>query len=81
MKLTVRLFAMVRDSAGDGTLDLDLPESATIAMVRDELVARLPELASLSGNLRFAVNAEYAGDEMVVKASDEIACIPPVSGG
>lgn len=81
MKITVRLFAIARDAAENGTLELELTEGATIGTVRRELVARLPELAAMSTALRFAVNEDYAHDDTVVQASDEVACIPPVSGG
>jgi len=79
----VRLFAMLREGAGTGSLDLRLPSGATVADAlaalgdRDarlgELLARLPVTA--------AVNREYAGSEEVLEDGDELALIPPVSGG
>jgi MoaE-MoaD fusion protein len=76
MEVTVRLFAMLRERAGAGEVVLDLPEGAR---VRDAL-------ASLSGlaegiPLVMAVNREYADEEQVLDAGDELALIPPVSGG
>jgi len=81
MKVTVRLFAIAKDAMGDGTVELTLDDGATVANVRESLLERLPELNSMSSLLRFAVNADYANDDTVVQATDEIACIPPVSGG
>lgn len=81
MKVSVRLFAVAKDAMGDGVLELELNDGATIADVRNGLVARLPDLNAMSALLRFAVNEDFADDSTVVHATDEIACIPPVSGG
>ena len=76
MEVTVRLFAMLRERAGVPELTLDLPEGAR---VRDAL-------ASLEGiaegiPLVMAVNREYADAEQALDPGDELALIPPVSGG
>jgi MoaE-MoaD fusion protein len=76
VEITVRLFAMLRERAGAGSVTLELPEGAR---VRDAL-------ESLSGlaegiPLVMAVNREYASEEQVLGAGDELALIPPVSGG
>ncbi len=78
----VRLFAMLREGAGSGTLELELEPGTTVeqALRRlaeerpvGELLRRLP--------LRTAVNREYADGATVLEAGDELAVIPPVSGG
>jgi MoaE-MoaD fusion protein len=76
VEVTVRLFAMLRERAGAGSVTLELPEGAR---VRDAL-------ESLSGlaegiPLVMAVNREYASEDDVLDAGDELALIPPVSGG
>ena len=76
MEVTVRLFAMLRERAGVPELTLELPEGAR---VRDAL-------ASLEGiaegiPLVMAVNREYADAEQALDLGDELALIPPVSGG
>jgi MoaE-MoaD fusion protein len=76
VEVTVRLFAMLRERAGAPAVTLELPEGAR---VRDAL-------DSLSGlaegvPLVMAVNREYASEEQVLDAGDELALIPPVSGG
>ena len=76
MEVTVRLFAMLRERAGAGELVLDLPEGAS---VRDAL-DRLGDLAE-DLPLVLAVNREYAPEHQVLGAGDELALIPPVSGG
>jgi MoaE-MoaD fusion protein len=76
MEVTVRLFAMLRERAGAPEVTLELPEGAR---VRDALES-LHELAE-GIPLVMAVNREYADDERVLDAGDELALIPPVSGG
>jgi molybdopterin converting factor subunit 1 len=78
MVVRVRLFAQLRERAGASELELELPEGAR---VRDALAA--PAVASLAGGLPLvlAVNREYAGAEAPLSAGDELALIPPVSGG
>ncbi len=76
MKVTVRLFATLRERAGASELLLELPDGAR---VRDALDA----LGEFAGGLPLvmAVNREYARDDRVLEAGDEVALIPPVSGG
>jgi MoaE-MoaD fusion protein len=76
VEVTVRLFAMLRERAGAPELVLELPEGAR---VRDAL-AELSELAA-GLPLVMAVNREYAGEDEPLSAGDELALIPPVSGG
>lgn len=76
MRVTVRLFAQLRERAGRRELELDLPEDAA---VRDALAA-VEELTS-GLPVVMAVNREYADESVRLRAGDELALIPPVSGG
>ena len=76
MVVTVKLFAMLRERAGARELTLDLPDGAR---VRDAL-ASLGELAE-GLPLVMAVNRDYADADVELSADDELALIPPVSGG
>jgi len=78
VEVTVRLFAMLRERAGAPELMLELPDGAR---VRDALESE--PLAALADGipLVMAVNREYADGEQVLDAGDELALIPPVSGG
>jgi MoaE-MoaD fusion protein len=78
----VRLFAVLRERAGSGSVEVDLPEGATVADAMTEL-SKLPTLAGVLDRLKvaMAVNREYATADTELKAEDEIALIPPVSGG
>jgi MoaE-MoaD fusion protein len=76
MEVTVRLFAMLRERAGARELTLELPDGARVRDALDQLgdlAAGLP--------LVMAVNREYAPEDQVLDAGDELALIPPVSGG
>jgi molybdopterin synthase catalytic subunit len=76
MEVTVRLFAMLRERAGRPAVTLELPEGARVA----DALAELDGLAD-GLPLVMAVNREYADEGRVLDAGDELALIPPVSGG
>lgn len=81
MTLTIHLFARARELAGADTVTLELPPGSTVADVRRALAGRFPALASLLGVSVIAVNHDFAEDSRVIATSDELAVIPPVSGG
>ena len=81
MTVTVILFAAARDLAGADSLALDLPAGATVADLRAELARRVPALAKLLAKSAVAVNHDFAEDDRVLAPGDEVAIIPPVSGG
>ena len=81
MKVVLKLFAVARQFAGTGTLELELNSGATVSQLRVAFVEKCPEMAGLEHGLRFAVNSDYAADDTVLREGDEVACIPPVSGG
>lgn len=81
MNLGVHLFARVRERAGTELLQLDLPAGTTVGAVRDVLLQQFPDLQPLLDVCRIAVNYEFATDRQVVTDLDELAIIPPVSGG
>jgi molybdopterin synthase catalytic subunit len=76
VEVTVRLFAVLRERAGARELTLDLPEGARVRDALDSL-AGLAEGVPLV----MAVNREYASEDRALDAGDELALIPPVSGG
>jgi len=82
MRVTVRLFARLRELAGTGDLDCECPGDApTVADVWQQLVTRHPSLAPYERAVSCAVNAEYARRSSPVSDGDEVAFLPPVSGG
>jgi molybdopterin converting factor subunit 1 len=81
MRVTVRLFARLRDLAGTGELVREVPESATVQAVWASLTDEMPSLAQYERAMSVAVNAEYARMATAVQEGDEVAFMPPVSGG
>ncbi len=81
MRIRVRLFAMQREVAGSRELRLEVPRGATVDDAWAAIVEAVPALAPGRAALRFAVNGTYADADVVLADGDEIACIPPVSGG
>ena len=81
MKLTIHLFATLKEAAPDGLLEIEAPDNCDVAAVWDAAIARAPQLAKWRRHARVAVNHSYASDDEIVTADAEIAFIPPVSGG
>ena len=81
LHIRVRLFAMQRETAGTRELRLEVPLGSTLEDAWSAVVEAVPALAPGRSSLRFAVNGSYAGPETPLADGDEIACIPPVSGG
>ncbi len=81
MRVTVRLFARLRDIVGRSELARDFAPGTTIGAVWQELAGEFPDLAPYGRSISSAVNADYARMDRVVRDGDEIAFLPPVSGG
>ena len=81
MTITVRLFAILRERAGMSEFALELPAFATVATARDALTRQCPALSDLIARVAFAVNREYSPLDAKLQDGDEVAVIPPVSGG
>jgi molybdopterin converting factor subunit 1 len=81
MRVKVRLFARLRDIAGAAELPREVGADATIRTVWHQLVAEFPDLGRYERSISSAVNADYARMDDPVRDGDEIAFLPPVSGG
>ena len=81
MRVTVRLFARLRDLAGAGELVRDVPAPATVKTVWQALVSEIPALEEYERTMSVAVNADYAKMSAAIADGDEVAFLPPVSGG
>jgi molybdopterin converting factor subunit 1 len=80
VEVRVRLFAGLRERAGTGTVDVELSEAATVADVWPA-VAQVAPLGDQPAGVMFAVNRAYAEPAQELADGDEVALIPPVSGG
>ena len=81
MKVNVRFFAIARDLAGKGEALFDFPIGASAADALSVVVERFPELSKLRSRLALAVNQTYVRPDHRLQDGDELALIPPVSGG
>jgi molybdopterin converting factor subunit 1 len=81
IRVRVIFFAHARDLAGQSAALLELPPGATGATLLEALVGRHPSLRMLAGSLRLAVNQAYVPGDRALQDGDEVAVIPPVSGG
>jgi molybdopterin synthase catalytic subunit len=77
--ITVRCFAAVREWLGRDELSLEVPPGTTVAEVLPRLAAGAPQ--PLRAPVAFAVNRDYARADRVLRDGDEVAFIPPISGG
>ncbi|HEX7127177.1 MAG TPA: molybdenum cofactor biosynthesis protein MoaE [Thermodesulfobacteriota bacterium] len=81
MRVRVRLFAALVEAAGTDVLDLDLPPGATVRTALEAAGERVPAVRRYAGALLTAVNMEYVAPAHGLADGDEVALIPPVSGG
>ena len=81
IRVKVRLFAVQRELAGTREVQLELADSADVEAAWSALVGRHPVLAPGRASLRFARNGDYAEPTTRLSDGDEVAMIPPVSGG
>jgi molybdopterin converting factor subunit 1 len=81
MLVTVRLFARLRELAGTSELRQELPDDAIAKTAWESVVRRCPALAEYEPAISCAVNEEYARLTTPLKNGDEVAFLPPVSGG
>jgi molybdopterin converting factor subunit 1 len=79
--VNVRLFAGLHDLVGKRDLVLELPDGATIGDLRDHLGEEYPIVQAFLPTLVCAVDEEYVPSEHVLRSGDNVALIPPVSGG
>ena len=80
MEVDILLFGITKDLIGNQKIRLEIPGTITVAGVKKILQEKYPVLIDLN-SLAIAVNSEYALDDMLIHEEDEIALIPPVSGG
>lgn len=80
MQITVLAFGIVKDIVHGNSIEVSLPEKSSVADLKSKLETQFPQFQELKSYV-VAVNNEYASDSTIIKGSEEVAIIPPVSGG
>lgn len=80
--MTIKLvaFGIAKDILQNSSIDFNVAEQITVGNLKVDLCSQYPEFQRLK-SFAIAVNEEYQNDDFVIKASDEVVIIPPVSGG
>jgi molybdopterin synthase catalytic subunit len=81
MQIKIRYFASLREITGQGEELLEVPESTSVEMVRQELSKRYPALQAILERCIYAVNRAYVQADKPLHMSDEVVFIPPMGGG
>lgn len=81
MRVTVKLFASFREAAGEPQSVVEVAPGTTVGQLWGEIVEAQPRLKPLSRSAAFAVNRRYARSDAALQEGDEVAFLPPVSGG
>ncbi len=79
--VTVRFFASIRDITNTELMSISLPEDSSLQELRQKLICQFPEFEKWKEFVRFAINHNYREIDFILNDKDEIAVIPPVSGG
>ena len=81
MLVTLRMFARLREISGKAELQVVRPEGSDAGSLWSDLTQEHPELRPYTGSISCAINQEYAKLSTALRDGDEIAFLPPVSGG
>jgi MoaE-MoaD fusion protein len=81
MRVRILFFGILKDLAGASDQAIDLPEGATVADLLAVCEKKIPRLKESRASLAVAVNQHYASSDTKLQANDEVALLPPVSGG
>ncbi len=81
MEIELLLFASLRDVIGSSKMKIDLPAGATVTDLLSRVGQEHPELLSKLAHVRVAIGDEFADNDAIIPNDQEIALIPPVSGG
>ena len=80
-KIKVRLFANLRELVGEREITITVPDGVTVSYLNNEILNKYPQLKSFSNKFVTSINCKVTTGDTVITSSDEIALLPPVSGG
>ena len=80
-KIKVRLFANLRELVGEREITITVPSGVTVSYLNNEILKKYPQLRSFSNKFVTSVNYKVTSGDTIINSGDEIALLPPVSGG
>lgn len=80
-KIKIRLFAVLREVVGEKEITITVPIDVTVSYLNDEILKKYPQLKSFKNKFVTSVNCKTEANDTIISSSDEIALLPPVSGG
>jgi molybdopterin converting factor subunit 1 len=80
-KIKVRLFAILREVVGEREITISVPSGVTVSYLNNEILKKYPQLNSFGNKFVTSVNCKVTTGDTIITSSDEIALLPPVSGG
>jgi sulfur-carrier protein len=81
IQITVKLFAIFQEVFATDEIQMQLASGTSVSQIFDRLVSQHPNLEKWRSLTRYAVNLNFADPQTILKNGDEVALIPPVSGG
>lgn len=81
VEIKVKLFAILREMVGEREITITVPTGITVSYLINEILKKYPQLKSFSNKFVTSVNCKVTAGDTVITSSDEIALLPPVSGG
>lgn len=80
-KIKVKLFAILRERVGESEITITVPSGITVNHLNSEILKKYPQLISFSNKFVTSVNYKVTTGDTVITSRDEIALLPPISGG
>jgi molybdopterin converting factor subunit 1 len=80
-KIRVKLFAILRERVGESEITITVPTGITVNYLNSEILKKYPQLKSFNNKFVTSVNWKVTTGDTIISSKDEIALLPPVSGG
>ena len=80
-KIKVKLFAILRERVGESEITITVPTGITVNYLNSEILKKYPQLKSFSNKFVTSVNCKVTSGDTIISSKDQIALLPPVSGG